>query len=553
MPGLSIANNLLADQAQLQLGKNQASLKSAVAQLSSGLRINSAADDPSGLAISTNLQTQVNAFQQASQNVQNANNAVQVADGALSKEIDILQRMRGLAVQASSSVNSTSDLQNLQAEISSLILEINRISENTNFNGTELLDGSHSGYVAYVHASYTMSNVVLAGSGAGSVASLGSGITNGDMSSPAEAANSYNPFVAPAGWTMTGGYALYNGSPGGSQVAVPAGEQAINIKAGGTMSQTVTGLTPNAQYQVTYQAATSGAATLQVTAGGTTSTAAVTSAWQTFTTTFTADAAGQATIKFATGPTHVDVTGVSISTSSGLIAGVTPVTSGAGTIFDSTTSGAVDGTIQLQVVATGSASVAVDVSFFDSAAGTQTTYAAQAPDSTITVDGLTIAIGNATIADAGATALIKVHQAVASSSSANGPLTIQSGADEGDTAQIGLQAANAQTLRISGVNLANTSSPVLAAQDAIGQLDFAIGTLLSQRAGLGAVMVRLNDDANNDNVAAVNLQASESAIRDLNVGAASTEFTRLQVLVQAGTSVLAQSNSNAQSILGLFR
>ncbi len=78
-------------------------------------------------------------------------------------------------------------------------------------------------------------------------------------------------------------------------------------------------------------------------------------------------------------------------------------------------------------------------------------------------------------------------------------------------------------------------------------------TLLSQRAQLGAVIVRLNEDANNDNVAAVNLQASESAIRDLNVGQATTEFTKLQVLVQVGTSVLAQSNANAQSVVGLFR
>jgi flagellin len=63
----------------------------------------------------------------------------------------------------------------------------------------------------------------------------------------------------------------------------------------------------------------------------------------------------------------------------------------------------------------------------------------------------------------------------------------------------------------------------------------------------------LNIDQDNDNTAATNLQASESNIRDLNVGAATTEFTKLQVLVQVGTSVLAQSNANAQSVLTLFR
>ena len=77
--------------------------------------------------------------------------------------------------------------------------------------------------------------------------------------------------------------------------------------------------------------------------------------------------------------------------------------------------------------------------------------------------------------------------------------------------------------------------------------------MLAQRAQLGATIVRLQEDANNDNVASVNLKASESAIRDLNVGQETTEYTKLQILVQVGTSVLAQSNTNAQSVLSLFR
>ncbi len=171
----------------------------------------------------------------------------------------------------------------------------------------------------------------------------------------------------------------------------------------------------------------------------------------------------------------------------------------------------------------------------------------------ITVDGLTITVGNVSLGDAGTTAFIKVNQAVAASSSAAGPFTVQSGADEGDTVQIGIQATNAQALRISNINVANTAAGVLSSEDAIGQIDNALNTLLGQQAQLGAVVVRLNEDANNDSVASVNLQASESAIRDLNVGQATTEFTKLQVLVQVGTSVLAQSNANAQSVLGLFR
>jgi flagellin len=414
MQGLSIANNLLAGQVQYNLDNNQTALKNVVTQLSSGLRINSAADDPSGLAIATNLQTQVDAFNTASQNVQNANNAAQVADGALATETDILQRIRNLAVEASSSINSTSDTTNLQAEVSQLLLEVNRISQSVSFNGQPLLDGSHAGFQPYVDASYAITN---------------------------------NAVLASAG----------------------AGAGAGNLVAAVSES----------------------------------------------------------------------------------------VTSAGGTVFDTTNNGAVDGTIELQVVNTSSTTVGVEVQFFSSASGgsgSATVYAAnQGANTSIQVDGLNITIGNVTLADAGTTAYIKVSQAVAATSSASGPFTIQSGSEEGDTVQIGIQATNAQTLRISNINIANTNAPVLAAEDAIGQIDNALQTLLNQRAQLGAVIVRLNEDANNDSIASVNLQASESAIRDLNVGQATTEFTKLQVLVQVGTSVLAQSNVNAQSVVGLFR
>src|SRR5690349_13043941 len=146
--GLSIANNLLANNVQYNLNKNQSALKNVVTQLSSGLRINTAADDPSGLAIATNLQTQVDGFHQAIQNVQDANNAAQVAEGALQTTTDILQRVRSLAVEAASDINSSSDKNNLQAEVSQLLLEVNRISQNTNFNGQALLDGTHAGFQA---------------------------------------------------------------------------------------------------------------------------------------------------------------------------------------------------------------------------------------------------------------------------------------------------------------------------------------------------------------------------------------------------------------------
>jgi len=428
MGGIAIVNNLLANNVSLNLNRNQESLKNIVTQLSSGLRINTAADDPSGLAIATNLQTQVDGFHQAVQNVQNANNAAQVAEGALQTTTDILQRIRSLAVEAASDINSNSDRVNLQVEVTQLLLEVNRISQNTNFNGASLLDGSHSGFQARQQAFLTVTaNSALA--------------TNGNI-------------------------ATVNG---------------INY---GFLAATV--------------AATS--ANFQTTVGGT--------------------------------------------------QGVAPGQTGTS-----------DGTIELQVVNTG-ISIAIQETFVNSATGvvsvSKTLYT---PGNGATgvanaFDNVGITLGTFTSADVGTTAYIKISQNVAALTNPNNPaFNFQSAADEGDVIQVGIQATNTSTLRISNVNLALSASnaPSLGAEDAIGQIDNALERLLTQRAQLGAVIVRLNEDQNNDNVAAVNLQASESNIRDLNTGAATTEFTKLQVLVQIGTSVLAQSNANAQSVLGLFR
>jgi flagellin len=87
----------------------------------------------------------------------------------------------------------------------------------------------------------------------------------------------------------------------------------------------------------------------------------------------------------------------------------------------------------------------------------------------------------------------------------------------------------------------------------IGQIDQAITQVNGARAALGAVISRLQNAANNNNIASVNLTASESSIRDLNVGQATSEYNKDQILVQIGTTVLAQSNTNAQTVLGLFR
>jgi flagellin len=124
--------------------QTQQDLMTQTQRLSSGLRINSAADDPSGLAIASSFATKVAGLDQGVQQIQDANNALTIADGAMATMSDILQRMRTLVVEASSDVESQSDLNDIQSELNQLTLEINTISENTTYNGRNLLDGSAS-------------------------------------------------------------------------------------------------------------------------------------------------------------------------------------------------------------------------------------------------------------------------------------------------------------------------------------------------------------------------------------------------------------------------
>jgi flagellin len=165
--------------------------------------------------------------------------------------------------------------------------------------------------------------------------------------------------------------------------------------------------------------------------------------------------------------------------------------------------------------------------------------------------------------DVGETAFVKITQYISVNSNPTGPaFQFQGGANEGDTIQVGLVSVSTSQLRISNVNVAttqyvngspSTAGAVLGAQDAIGQIDQAITQVNGARAALGAVISRLQNAANNNNIASVNLTASASAITDLNVGAATAEYNKEQILVQIGTTVLAQSNTNAQTVLGLFR
>ncbi len=142
--GLFVNTNVSSLNAQRQLFNSGTELGTSFERLSSGFRINSAADDAAGLQISDRLTSQVQGLNQAVRNANDAISLAQTAEGALAEVTTGLQRIRQLAVQSQNGINSSSDRTALQTEVSALKQEISRIAQNTQFAGNTILNGSFS-------------------------------------------------------------------------------------------------------------------------------------------------------------------------------------------------------------------------------------------------------------------------------------------------------------------------------------------------------------------------------------------------------------------------
>jgi flagellin len=140
--GLQINTNVAAMNAYRNLSGTQNAMSTSLERLSSGLRINRAADDAAGLAISEKLRAQSNGLNQATANAQDGISLIQTAEGALNETHSILQRMRQLAVQSGNDTNTADDRKAIKSEVDQLTKELGRIAKDTEFNGQGLLDGS---------------------------------------------------------------------------------------------------------------------------------------------------------------------------------------------------------------------------------------------------------------------------------------------------------------------------------------------------------------------------------------------------------------------------
>ncbi|MBV4439514.1 flagellin [Clostridium tyrobutyricum] len=160
-----INHNLMANNALRNMNINSNSAAKSMQKLSSGLRINTAADDAAGLAISEKMRGQINGLNQASANAQDGNSLIQTAEGALNETHSILQRMRTLSVQSANDTNTDDDRTQLQSEMSQLEDEINTIGNTTQFNTKNLLDGSMSKEVATATKNVNTSETLKAATG----------------------------------------------------------------------------------------------------------------------------------------------------------------------------------------------------------------------------------------------------------------------------------------------------------------------------------------------------------------------------------------------------
>ena len=178
-----VQHNITAMNSNRMLGLTQGTLSKSTEKLSSGYKINRAADNAAGLAISEKMRRQVRGLTQASTNAQDGISAVQTAEGALNEVHDMLQRMNELAVQAANDTNMSTDRDYIQSEIDALVSEIDRVATTTTFNEQCLLDGTFTGKKLQVGSEGEVEQTIELTISAMSASALGIDGTNIDVSS----------------------------------------------------------------------------------------------------------------------------------------------------------------------------------------------------------------------------------------------------------------------------------------------------------------------------------------------------------------------------------
>ncbi len=458
-----VQHNLQAMNANRMLNITTGSQSKSAEKLSSGYRINRAADDAAGLSISEKMRKQIRGLDQASTNAEDGVSAVQTAEGALTEVHSMLQRMNELAVQASNGPNSKTDRDAIQSEIDQLTTEIDRVAETTKFNESYLLKGDADG---------NTKNVYMKGHDAGLKGTLTDGATTATFKVAAGALDAGKSVTIGGkeytiGATVADGKTLLGNTYDGSKTAKIDGTEYTLIADTETEDATH-------KKKVTIEGMVKAGATVEVD--------------------------GKSLTIMDANADGVDKSDSSVITAAKAISLMNTELLSANNI--------------------GAADTAATI-------GTAPTYTS--------ADGATFTInkGFATVAD-----------------KLNFNLHVGSDADMTNKINVNIETMNSSYLGIKGLNVADDTG--VAATYAVDAIADALQKVSDQRSSLGAVQNRLEHTiANLDNVVE-NTTSAESRIRDVDMAEEMVEYSKNNILAQAGQSMLAQANQATQGVLSLL-
>jgi len=599
MPSI-INTNISSLTAQRQLSVSQTSLATAMARLSSGLRVNSAKDDAAGLAISERFTSQIRGSNQAARNANDGISLAQTAEGDLAQISNNLQRIRELAVQAANGTNSSSDRVSLNNEAAALVVENDRLATTSAFNGIKLLDGTFTEQIFQVGANGTASDVVAVSSIASARAnSLGVGASSSYASTVTGISASTGSYLAAGALAINGqsvGAAPSDGVSSSyaktSGIAVAA---AINAISGATNVNAIVNTTSSPGLAVTSTAALlAGAVTVNGVdigaLGATTSfagrgvqvAAAINAKISQTGVTATVNTTTGAVTLSATDGRNIIVSGTTGATAAvGLGTGTVTYGTGAAGAALTTTAATTTGTIFINGVDIGAVragtsvtdkgdALAAAINAFSERTGVTATNAAgaitltgavfsnSATDNTLT--GTTAAQTATGLQVTGGTAITLTGT---STNVSRSTVTLSSAASAG----IAVAGVAANALSASGLSEGVTTATTTAgagvssinlttaagAQAALAAVDSAINTVNSTRAALGAYQARFVSVVASLATTAENLTASRSRVQDADFAAETAALSRAQILQQAGTAMVAQANQLPQGVMALLR
>lgn len=513
---MRIQHNISAINANRQLGINNNSVAKNLEKLSSGYKINRAGDDAAGLAISEKMRSQIRGLDQATNNANDGISLVQTAEGALNETHSILQRMKELATQSSNGTYQNDvDRENIQKEVDALKSEIDRISTSTNFNKINLLDGS-----------------LGAAEAKGPVAATTAFGASVSIEGLAEGTQVIFQQIADETTTNADGQATaeYDSTKGTLTIKVS--------KADGTGADIDATKLQKAIENATKASGSADVPELKVNVTGTVAVSA-----------FDADNAVNATT--------VAKTASSDATKA------TDLYSGNGKVKLTATKEGATGVKNFTFTAVNKASAATGVSYTDDGTGKAvaialdngTEYTSDDINSMLKAAGIDWKMefsGKLTgtqLADA--TTGFNGAKTVTDGTGSSGSLTLQIGAGATKDQQVSLNIGNMSSkgLGIDSISVADQTSALASIQT----IEDAINKVSGTRADLGALQNRLEHTVNNLGVTSENLTSAESRIRDVDMAKEMMEMTKNNVLTQAAQSMLAQANTQPQSILKLLQ